>query len=399
MSKTIIPQPDWVCLFVDLSGQFIAGQWRKSTDRGRLGMDLKFAYSAEEAVEIICRLPVAVLVVAPNAKMLGLDQVLRTYQDLVGCFTDFQAIVSDDPSPKTLAHFYEFGVDQIFTKQSWQEDLEKLMRETTRVLADEESFETKALLITSQMKHSRFVEAERSESLLGKEDFDYRSAFTRGRIRERAGDYNGASQAFEKARKLNQQFLPSSSKLAETFLVLGKLDEAIEIFEDLEKKNLDFPDRKAILATAYFAKGNSAKGLELITAAESVDPSSPFIKQARCFAALESKDYKEAFKHLDGLSQLGLFMAQRLNNAGIELVRENRVEEALELYKIAHEAVDPSIRYKIDINAALACFKIGQFQTALQHLECCRQDHGRTFDKLERIRKNVLHALKTSSAA
>ena len=56
--------------------------------------------------------------------------------------------------------------------------------------------------------------------------------------------------------------------------------------------------------------------------------------------------------------------------------------------------IDKNPGYKIDMNAALACYKAGQFQAALEFLEKCEKDYGGSFDKLERVRKNVLEAQK-----
>ncbi len=390
--------PPWVCLFVDMSGSFLAGQWRQSTDRSRLGMELKFAYDADEALEMISSLPVAVLIVATSAKGKDIGPVLRGYQDMVGCFADFQAIVADDPSPTALANYYEFGIDQIIPTRTWQEDLKRLIHDSTVTLADMECLETKALTITSQLKHSRQIDGDQAESHLGREDFDHRSAFSRGRIRERAGDYDGASVSFARARQLNRRFIPASSKLAETFLVLGKHVEAIEIYEELERKNPNNADRKAMLATAYVAQGNVDRAKELLRDAETLAPDNARLLEARSVLAMRQGDYKGAVTILSTLKNLGTYMAQCLNNAGVHLARENNIPDALRLYELAHDIVEPHLRHKIDMNAALACYKAGLHQRALQFLERCESEHGGSFDKLERVRKNVMKALRDNAA-
>ena len=386
--------PLWVCLFVDLSGSFVAGQWRQSTDRIRLGMDLKFAYNAEEAMDYIYKLPVAVLVIATSSNGKDLGVVLRGFQHMVGCFTDFQAIVTDDPTPQDLSNYYEYGIDKVFNKQDWQEDVKRLILDTVVALNDPECLEAKALIITSQIKNSRNIDVAAAEAHLGQEDVDHRSAFTRGSLRERAGDYDGATVAFSKSRQLNRRFLPASSKLAETFLILGRVDEAIEIFEELESVNPNHAERKATLATAHMAKGNTAKAQQLMNEAAALNPDNAQLIVAQGIAALDKKEYKLAMRLLSGQRNLGTYIVQKLNNVGIELARGNRIEDALQLYEMTIQIVEPNLRYKIDMNAALACYKAGQFQAALEFLEKCEKDYGGSFDKLERVRKNVLEAQK-----
>ena len=92
------------------------------------------------------------------------------------------------------------------------------------------------------------------------------------------------------------------------------------------------------------------------------------------------------------MENVGPFFASKLNEIGVKLSQAGKGPSALALYQKAHKVVKPELRYKISLNAALACRRSEDFDKALTFVKRCREEYGQNFEKLEKIEKN-LHAL------
>ena len=94
------------------------------------------------------------------------------------------------------------------------------------------------------------------------------------------------------------------------------------------------------------------------------------------------------------MADVGPLMASKLNEVGIKLAKEGQTAEALAVYEKAHRVVQPVLRYKVSLNAALACHQAGDTVKALALLKRCEAEYGGSFDKLERIKKTMTTAVK-----
>lgn len=80
-----------------------------------------------------------------------------------------------------------------------------------------------------------------------------------------------------------------------------------------------------------------------------------------------------------------------------KLSQAGKGKSALALYTKAHKVVRPELRYKISMNAALACYRLADFDAALAWLDRCEKEYGSAYEKLVKIRKAVLAAKKKGS--
>jgi tetratricopeptide (TPR) repeat protein len=84
----------------------------------------------------------------------------------------------------------------------------------------------------------------------------------------------------------------------------------------------------------------------------------------------------EAFQLMDQMSEVGPFFAAKLNELGIRLSQAGKGKSALALYQKAHKIVRSELKYKISLNAALACRRLQEFDMALKYIIRCRKEYG-----------------------
>ena len=80
-----------------------------------------------------------------------------------------------------------------------------------------------------------------------------------GVIRERRGDLDGAIEAHREAIRLNRGFAEGSNTLAVLFSSLGRLGEAIQVWETAAYRRPDDSVITPNLAIAYRKKGDNRK--------------------------------------------------------------------------------------------------------------------------------------------
>ena len=64
-------------------------------------------------------------------------------------------------------------------------------------------------------------------------------------------------------------------------------------------------------------------------------------------------------------------------------------KSALALYQKAHKIVRAELKYKISLNAALACRRLKEWDMALKYVARCEREFGATFPKLAKIRQAI----------
>lgn len=381
---------DWTCLLVDLTGANLAQAGQEKMAELELAADLTFAASREEAVAVFGSGSVLTQVIFAKENGPELQALLKAFQTHVGCLTEFQAIVCDEPDPALMAGAFEFGIEQFFSLATWPSEVAALTRHAAQLAADPSSAEAKTLALSRSIKGADQSEIKRATENLGDlAEYDYRAAFAKGKAAEAQGDYNAACDAFSSARGMNKMFRPSASSLGETLLVTGKVDEALDVFKQLEKTNpYDF-ERKANLAAAYIEKGDFAQAQKYVDAAEKLAPGHSKILEAKAQVLLCTGKVGDAFKLMDGMSDVGPFFAAKLNELGIQLSQAGKGKSALALYQKAHKIVRSELRYKISLNAALACRRLQAWDMALKYAHRCEKEFGASFPKLEKIKETI----------
>lgn len=391
------------CLIVDLSKD------HKTQSDHALGAEIDslqlkpiVVTSAAEAVEKLKTERCALLCIGLDAveNTAEIQQVLKTFQERVGSFADFQFFVSDDISPELMTLGFEYGIEQFSLWDDWKSLLARIDKDVHATLSDPESAESKTLrLVDSIHAADQGKIREAQESMDDLASYDYRVAYSSGVAFEATGDLPKAIESFETASKLNTTHRPAQLGLGNALMVNGDVDRAVKIFEKMEKSNPNDVYRKSHLASAYMMKGDTEKAKELLGEAEALGADHPKVKEAKAQLLLAEGKVEESVALLDQLQDVGPLLASSLNELGVRLSRAGKGKSSLSLYAKAHRIVRADLRYKISMNAALACRRMKAFDKALEYLDRCQDEYGSRFEKLEKIRLSVLKDIKDHKQA
>lgn len=391
----------WTCLLVDLkTGSDLAQTWREQTADVNFAAALSVTTTQDEALAMLHSGGVLVLVVVTDECTTDVQALLKAFQINVGCIAEFQAIISDQPSPILMAGVYEFGVEQFLSRATWATELAAITHNALKLVSDPTTAEAKTVALSRSIRSADQTAIHKAEQQLGDlVTYDFRAAYAKGKALEATGDFAQATEVFGAAQGMNKMFRPAASSLGETLLITGRTDEAIEVFKKLELSNPHDVERKASLAVAYVEKGDFVTAQQYVQAADKMAPGHSRVLEAQAQVLLSTGKVGEAFKLLDGMSEVGPFFAAKLNELGIKLSQAGKGQNALALYQKAHKIVRPELRYKISLNAALACMRLKSWDMGLKYLARCEKEYGGVFPKLKKIRDAITTSKKQEAAA
>lgn len=384
---------EWNCLLVDLTGSDLAENWQEQASAFEFAAQLNFANNVEEAQILLNNGAVLNLVIFSDKNSGDVQALLKSFQSNVGCIADFQAIVCSEPTAAFMAGVFEFGVEQFVAAETWPEEVAAMTRKTTETLSDPSSAEARTVNLARSIRSADQNAIQKAaKDIRDLAEYDYRAAFARGKACEATGDYDAAASSYAKSSSMNKMFRPGTSSLGETLLVTGKIDEALEVFKNLEKTNPYDVERKANIAAAYVEKGDFDSANRYVAMAEKIAPENSRVLEAKAQVLLCTGKIGDAFKLMDGMSEVGPFFAAKLNELGIQLSQSGKGKSALALYQKAHKIVRPELRYKISLNAALACRRLQAWDMALKYLSRCQKEFGSSFPKLVKIKESIVQA-------
>jgi len=384
---------EWNCLLVDLTGSDLVNNWQEKIAAFDFASPLLFANSLEEGQILLNNGGVLNLVIFSDQNSGDVQSLLKSFQSNVGCIADFQGIVCSDPSAAFMAGVFEFGVEQFLALENWPEEVAAMTRRTAEVISDPNSAEARTVHLSRSIRSADQAAIQKAVAAIKDlAEYDYRAAFAKGKASEATGDYNGAASSYAMSSSMNKMFRPGSASLGESLLVTGKIDEALELFKSLEKTNPYDVERKANIAAAYIEKGDFENANRYVAMAEKIAPENSRVLEAKAQVLLCTGKVGEAFKLMDGMSEVGPFFAAKLNELGIQLSQSGKGKSALALYQKAHKIVRPELKYKISMNAALACRRLQAWDMALKYLARCQKEFGGSFPKLMKIKESVMDA-------
>lgn len=391
---------DQVCLLVDIDETGLVDTWQDALK----GIDLPLAISyagIDDVKPMMETGTVVAMVIFASDLRNELFTILDLYKQHVGVIASFQAIVCDDPHPLYMTQVFEYGIENFFTVKNWSSRIVGFCEEIKALLSDKESSESQIIHLSQSTitgDHSAVEESKQNLSQMA--DYDFLAAYSTGAALQAVGRFDEAVDVLKKSQTLNKLFRPSISKMGENLMILGKTDEAIKIFNDLEKLNKRNVERKAFLAAAHLEKGDITSAKKYLLEAEAFNPNHPLIAETKVQLLLKQGKIKAAFAQLDGLSDVGPFFAAKLNEMGIRLSQQGKGKSALALYQKAHRIVKAELKYKISLNAALACYRMKELQLALKYLNRCEREFGEETPKVKKIRaaiRSKLNLVKSAS--
>ncbi len=389
---------DRVCLLVDIDQKGLDQSWSDLIAEHSYSFTLS-CVTKDEVRPMFETGSVVAMVIFAEASHPDVMNCLDMFKKFVGPLADFQAIVSGDPEPEYMSEVFEYGIEKYFHPTHWPVEIQALSEWVTSKLEDRDSIETKTIRLNHSIVYGDQAQINQNQAAMGDaHNWDYVAAYVKANALQAVGKFNEAAEAFRSSQNMNKMFRQASNGLGESLLVLGKVDEAIEILERLEKQNPRHVERKAQLATAYMEKGDKAKAEAILLEAEAIDPNHPRINEAKAEILLAEGKVGEAFKMMDNLHDVGPFFAAKLNEMGIKLSQQGKGKSAMALYKKAHKIVRHELQYKISLNAALACYRMAEYQIALQYLARTEKEFGGPYEKVDKIRGAIRKILAKASA-
>jgi tetratricopeptide (TPR) repeat protein len=389
-----------VCLLVDLTESDLAATWQERLSSANVPCKVVFAKTMEEAIGTINTAIVAPLVICAKEITTKLQDILRAYQGAFGPMSDFQLIINSDPSPQFMASVFEFAVEQFTATDSWVDDLCALCRAVQEKLQDQNSAEFKTIKLVMSVRSSDSEQINQAKAALGDlATYDFRAAYASGKASEASGNYEEAIESYRNATGMNKLFRPVSTSLGEACLITGKVEEAIAIFQKLDRSNPNDLDRKANLASAFIEKGDLETAAKYAAEAEKLSPGSSRVSEIKAQVLLCQGKIGDAFALLDQMSDVGPFFAAKLNDLGIKLSQAGKGKSALSLYQKAHKIVRHDLKYKISLNAALACRRLGEFEMGLKYVARCAKEYGSMYPKLAKIKETLIKEQAAKAAA
>jgi tetratricopeptide (TPR) repeat protein len=389
-----------VCLLVDLTGSDLSSTWQEKIATAGISNKIVFSATPEEAIVTINTEMVAPLVIAATEAGPKLQDILRAYQAAFGPMSDFQLIINSDPTPQFMAAVFEFAVEQFAATDGWVQDVGALCRSVQEKLQDLESAEYRTMKLVMSLRTADADQISQAKAAMGDlASYDYRAAYASGKASEASGNYDEAIESYRNATGMNKLFRPVSTSLGEACLITGKIEEAIAIFQKLDRSNPNDLDRKANLASAFIEKGDLETAAKYAAEAEKLSPGSSRVAEIKAQVLLCQGKVGDAFSMLDQMSEVGPFFAAKLNDLGIKLSQAGKGKSALSLYQKAHKIVRQDLKYKISLNAALACRRLGEFDMALKYVTRCAKEYGSLYPKLAKIKETLLKEQAEKAAA
>jgi tetratricopeptide (TPR) repeat protein len=390
---------NWTCLIINFGSSRTAHDWRTALRGFEFPMQVEYYTRPESACERMENGGVAAMVVFADENTAALESVLNAFQRQVGCLPDNQAIVSEEPSPLTLAHLFEYGVENIFSVSEWPASVAAFVRRIYQEVTDPSSTERKIVDLTSSLRRHSAEIAKAVSQLQELAQYDFRAAYTQGRAMIASESPNKAVQALKRANQMNHMFKPSTRSFGELLIEFGKFNEAVAVFERLSLQNPDSVFHKASLAVAFLGMGDTARAKLHAERAIRLDPTNTTACEAMAQVHLAEGNVEAAMKVLSGSKNVSDRMVAALNKTGIEFSKKGTIEEALDFFRRAHGLCNPKDAYKITINAAIAALGGNQPELALDYIRRCEREYGGVFPKLDKLRKIAELSLKKPKAA
>ena len=383
-----------VCLIINLSESIPQLTIKESAEDLPFALSNRWVSSLTEAKDIAKSNTICAQCIFCDDYSDQLEEFLVWFRDHVGCIPSLQLIICDKPSIDLIINIFEFGLSHIESFVHWKESLHTLHQYGKSVITNNDSVEAKCLRIIQSILCSKHGDMEALELHLEEEaNFHYLAAYFCAIALESEGKFDKSLAYFKKSEKLNPLFIPAQMGYCAALLLVGRVKESLSYLKQVDAKNPNNPMRKLIIANAFCELGDIDNATKYIKDAKEMGASHQRYIESQVHLLIAKGKVGEALKLFDGLGEVGPHLASKLNDIGVSLSQAGKGKSALILYKKAHRIVRNDLKYKVSLNAALACHRIKDFEKALKYLRRCELEFGSSFEKLEKIKKVVHTAL------
>ena len=329
--------------------------------------------------------------VYPGRRLAEVGPWLTTMQSATLALPFQLAVFAVSPSIRLMTDVFDAGCDR-FLGSSGQMDREVLafFRSVIGVFSDPNSVESHIMRLgdgIARGKQEAIVEL--SDALRGFVADDWRAAWAMAKGAEARGAFEEALELYSAAFQMNRLYTPAAAGATEIFLLMGEYQRAQNLLKHLERCSPGNFASRAALSCLFSEQKDFVQAQSWHDAAAKLAPGHSRVLEAEALILLGTGRVQEAIKLVDRLQGVGSFFAAKLNDVGIELSKAGDTKTAVLLYEKAHKVVRPEIKYKISMNAALACRKMRDWAAASQLVSRCEAEYGSIFPKLEKLKAAI----------
>lgn len=325
---------------------------------------------------------------------LKLESFLTWFRDHVAGIPCLQVLFCSRPSVDLLIDLFEFGMMTVSTMEKWQLKLAHFHTQVKTIVSDRKSVEAKCLRLAQAIINSEHDDIKAIGLELHQDaSAHYLAAHYCAIAQESEGKFEKSLDNFKLSEQLNPFYIPAQMGYSEVLLLLGRVKESVRQLKLIDTKNPMNSGRKLILANAYCDLGDVDGARNYIEQASKLGADKQKCTESHVHLLIAQGKLGEALKLFEQLTQVGPHLALKLYDLGVSLSQAGKGKSALILYKKAHRIVRNDLKYKVSLSAALACLRIKDFDLCLKYLERCQNEFGRSFEKLEKIRKFLSSAI------
>ncbi len=335
--------------------------------------------------------PAHATVVFPGRKSGEVGPWLTSMQSATLALPFQLAVFAPNPSIRLMTDAFDAGCDRFLGSSAQMvREVSAFFRSVVDVFVDRNSVETRIMQLgggISRGKQDAIVELSN-----GLREFvadDWRAAWAMAKGAEARGEFDEALELYTSAFQMNRLYTPAAAGAAEIFLLMGEFQRAQNLLNHLERCSPGNFGCRAALSCLFSEQKDFVKAQIWHDAAAALAPGHSRVLEAEALILLGTGRVQEAIKLVDRLQGVGSYFAAKLNDVGIELSKAGDSKTAVLLYEKAHRVVRPEIRYKISMNAALACRKMQDWSAASQLVARCEAEYGSVFPKLEKLKAAI----------
>ena len=303
--------------------------------------------------------------------------------------------IGDAVDSETVNLFAEHGIEYVITKPySPDKIINKLMyifKQESNLSPAEAAYRNAKSALQSKMPDMALEMAMDAEKQFGSTE---KLSILLGEIALSQGDIMKAREQFQAALNTNQNSLAAQHKIAATYMANKEYSEAKPILDRLATEN---PHHIQVLENAGLTSletGDFKKAKKYMGQLQTIDEGNKTATSVITRTKIEEGEFNGLAQDLKK-THTEKELVSLLNSAGIKLSKEDKIQEAINIYLNCLEVIETAdFAGKVHYNLGLAYNKLGKEKQAVFHLE-------RTLDNIPGMEKAsvMLNKLKKKLVA
>lgn len=278
--------------------------------------------------------------------------------------------VGDGVDKQTVNLFAEHQIEYVITKPYSPEKIVNklfyIFKQESNLSPQESAYRNAKAALQSQMVDMAWDMAMDAKKQFGSSE---KLEILLGDILLYKQDFDTARTHYDEALNLNRESLPAQQRIAAIYLEQKKFEEARQILDKLADDN---PNHLKVLEGAglsNFETGNIKKAKKQMEKVQELDDSNKVAGAVAAQINIQEGNVS-GVAHVLKQSHSEKEIVQLLNSAGIKMSKDDKIEEAIKIYKDCLDVIETKeFAGKVHYNLALAYQKLKDVTAAIGHLE------------------------------